>query len=60
LTDSARRHRNNNFDLLMVIVESQDFPVSESIQRGFYSGTQDEIVFGCGEPALQRRSRSRP
>jgi phenylpropionate dioxygenase-like ring-hydroxylating dioxygenase large terminal subunit len=53
ITDSARRHWNNNFDLLMATVENQDFPVSEGIQRGFYSGAQDYIVFGRNEPALQ-------
>jgi len=53
LTDSAKRHWNNNFDLLMATVENQDFPVSEGIQRGFYSGAQDDIVFGRNEPALQ-------
>jgi hypothetical protein len=53
LTDSARRHWNNNFDLLMATVENQDFPVSEGIQRGFYSGAQHDIVFGRNEPALQ-------
>jgi phenylpropionate dioxygenase-like ring-hydroxylating dioxygenase large terminal subunit len=58
LTDSARRHWNNNFDLLMATVESQDFPVSEGIQRGFYSGAQDEIVFGRNEPALQHYHRA--
>jgi hypothetical protein len=58
LTDSARRHWNNNFDLLMATVENQDFPVSEGIQRGFYSGAQEEIVFGRNEPALQHYHRS--
>jgi phenylpropionate dioxygenase-like ring-hydroxylating dioxygenase large terminal subunit len=58
LTDSARRHWNNNFDLLMATVENQDFPVSEGIQRGFYSGAQDDIVFGCNGPALQHYHRS--
>jgi len=53
LTDSARRHWNNNFDLTMATVEKQDFPVSDGIQRGFYSGAQDDIVFGRNEPALQ-------
>lgn len=53
LTDSARRHWDNNFDLLIATVENQDFPVSEGIQRGFYSGAQDAIVFGRNEPALQ-------
>ena len=58
LTDSARRHWDNNFDLLMATVENQDFPVSEDIQRGFYSGAQDEIVFGRNEPALQHYHRA--
>jgi phenylpropionate dioxygenase-like ring-hydroxylating dioxygenase large terminal subunit len=49
LTDSARRHWNNNFDLLMATVENQDFPVSEGIQRGFYSSAQDDIIFGRNE-----------
>jgi hypothetical protein len=57
LSDSARRHWKNNFDLLMATVESQDFPLSEGIQRGFYSGAQDEIVFGRNEPALQHYHR---
>jgi hypothetical protein len=44
--------------LLMATVENQDFPVSEGIQRGFYSGAQDEIVFGRNEPALQHYHRA--
>jgi phenylpropionate dioxygenase-like ring-hydroxylating dioxygenase large terminal subunit len=58
VTDSAKRHWNNNFDLLMATVENQDFPVSEGIQRGFYSGAQNEIVFGRNEPALQHYHRA--
>jgi phenylpropionate dioxygenase-like ring-hydroxylating dioxygenase large terminal subunit len=58
LSDSARRHWNNNFDLIMATVEKQDFPISEGIQRGFYSGAQDEIVFGRNEPALQHCHRA--
>ena len=37
----------------MATVENQDFPVSEGIQRGFYSGAQEDITFGRNEPALQ-------
>ena len=37
----------------MATVEEQDFPVSDGIQRGFYSGAQDDIIFGRNEPALQ-------
>jgi len=58
LTDSARRHWNNNFDLTMATVEEQDFPVSDGIQRGFYSGAQDDIIFGRNEPALQHYHRA--
>jgi len=56
LPDSARRSYSNNFGLLMATVEKQDFPVSNR----FYSGTQDDIVFGRKGPAQQRRSRSHP
>lgn len=52
-SDSARRHWDRNFDLLMATVEHEDFPLSDGIQRGFYSGAQEEIVFGRNEPALQ-------
>jgi phenylpropionate dioxygenase-like ring-hydroxylating dioxygenase large terminal subunit len=52
-SDSARRHWDNNFNLLMVTVETQDFPACEGMQRGFSSGAQDAIVFGRNEPALQ-------
>jgi phenylpropionate dioxygenase-like ring-hydroxylating dioxygenase large terminal subunit len=58
LSDSAKRHWNNNFDLLVATVEEQDFPVCDGIQRGFYSGAQDHIVFGRNEPALQHFHRA--
>jgi phenylpropionate dioxygenase-like ring-hydroxylating dioxygenase large terminal subunit len=57
-TDSARRHWDNNFNLLMDTVEHQDFPTCEGMQRGFLSGAQDAIVFGRNEPALQHYHRS--
>ncbi len=56
--DSARRHWDNNFNLLMATVELQDFPTCEGMQRGFSSGAQDSIVFGRNEPALQHYHRS--
>jgi hypothetical protein len=37
----------------MATVDKEDFPVSEGIQRGFYSGAQDAILFGRNEPSLQ-------
>ena len=57
-SDSAKRHWDNNFNLLMATVEHQDFPTCEGMQRGFLSGAQDAIVFGRNEPALQNFHRS--
>jgi phenylpropionate dioxygenase-like ring-hydroxylating dioxygenase large terminal subunit len=56
-SDSAKRHWDNNFNLLMATVEYQDFPTCEGMQRGFPSGAQDAIVFGRNEPALQHFHR---
>jgi phenylpropionate dioxygenase-like ring-hydroxylating dioxygenase large terminal subunit len=52
-TESAKRHWDRNMELLMATVDKEDFPVSEGIQRGFYSGAQDVTVFGRNEPSLQ-------
>jgi hypothetical protein len=52
-TESARRHWDRNMELLLATVDKEDFPVSEGIQRGFYSGAQDVILFGRNEPSLQ-------
>src|SRR5690606_23728490 len=57
-TDSARRHWDRNFDLLMATVDAEDFPVGERIQQGFYAGAQPHIIFGRNEPALQHFHRS--
>jgi phenylpropionate dioxygenase-like ring-hydroxylating dioxygenase large terminal subunit len=57
-SDSAKRHWDKNFDLLMATVESQDFPTCEGMQRGFLSDAQESIVFGRNEPALQHYHRS--
>ena len=56
-SDSAKRHWDNNFNLLMATVEQQDFPTCEGMQNGFLSGAQDAIVFGRNEPALQHYHR---
>jgi phenylpropionate dioxygenase-like ring-hydroxylating dioxygenase large terminal subunit len=58
VSDSARRHWDNNFSLLMATVEEQDFPTCEGMQKGFYSGAQDAITFGRNEPALQHFHKS--
>jgi len=58
LTESARRHWDRNMDLLMATVEKEDFPLSEGMQRGFYSGAQQEVIFGRNEPSLQHFHKS--
>jgi phenylpropionate dioxygenase-like ring-hydroxylating dioxygenase large terminal subunit len=57
-TESARRHWDRNMELLIATVDQEDFPVSEGIQRGFYSGAQDQILFGRNEPSLQHFHKS--
>jgi phenylpropionate dioxygenase-like ring-hydroxylating dioxygenase large terminal subunit len=57
-TDSARRHWDRNMDLAIAVVEKEDFVVGAGIQRGFYSGAQDHIVFGRNEPGLQHYHRA--
>ena len=58
LTDSARRHWDRNMELLMATVEKEDFPLSEGMQRGFYSGAQRDVIFGRNEPSLQHFHKS--
>jgi len=58
VTESARRHWNKNMDLVVHVVEKEDFPLGEGIQRGFYSGAQQDILFGRNEPGLIHFHRS--
>ncbi|WP_186131189.1 aromatic ring-hydroxylating oxygenase subunit alpha [Burkholderia gladioli] len=51
-TEQARAHWTRNFDLLMDVVEKEDFDLAEQIQRGFHSRMQENITFGRHEPAL--------
>ena len=52
LTEKAKAHWAKNMDLVIRVVETEDFPVGEDIQRGFRSGAQDSIIFGRNEPGL--------
>lgn len=51
-TEKARRHWDRNLELVLHVVENEDFPVGEGIQASFLSGAQTHIVFGRNEPAL--------
>ncbi|WP_133649264.1 aromatic ring-hydroxylating oxygenase subunit alpha [Paraburkholderia flava] len=50
--EPVRAHWTRNMDLLMSVVEREDFELAEDIQRGFRAGTQEFITFGRHEPAL--------
>ena len=52
LTQSAKGHWDRNMDLLMSIVQEEDFPNGERIQQSFYSGAQEHVTYGRNEPAL--------
>ncbi len=51
--DSVRRHWDKNFDIAIATVEKEDFPMSEKLNAGFFTGAQKEVVYGRNEPALQ-------
>ena len=51
-TDKAKQHWDRNLELVLHVVENEDFPVGEGIQVSFGSGAQRHIVFGRNEPAL--------
>jgi len=57
-TESARRHWDKNVDLVLHVVENEDFPVGEGVQNGFYSDAQKHITFGQNEPALAHFHRT--
>ena len=51
-TDKARRHWDNNMDLLMKTVLDEDFPVGKTIQANFHTGAQAHVIYGRNEPAI--------
>ncbi len=52
MTESAVRHWRKNMDLLMKVVDEEDFPLGEKMQVGFHSPAQENVTFGRNEPAL--------
>ncbi|HUI26924.1 MAG TPA: SRPBCC family protein, partial [Candidatus Kryptonia bacterium] len=50
--DSARRHFESNFSVLVRVVEGEDFRIGEQIQRGFYADGHDSVVYGRNEPGV--------
>jgi phenylpropionate dioxygenase-like ring-hydroxylating dioxygenase large terminal subunit len=58
VTESARRHWDANLDLVVHVVENEDFPLGEGVQHGFHTPAQQHIVFGRNEPALAHFHRT--
>jgi phenylpropionate dioxygenase-like ring-hydroxylating dioxygenase large terminal subunit len=52
LTESARRHWDNNMDLACRTVETEDFEMGEGIQRGLASGANTHMTYGRFEAGL--------
>jgi phenylpropionate dioxygenase-like ring-hydroxylating dioxygenase large terminal subunit len=57
LTEKARKHWDKNLELVLHVVENEDFPVGEGIQQGMASQAQDHTVFGRNEPGLSHFHR---
>lgn len=49
---------DKNWKVLMNTVEEEDFRVARTMQAGFSTGSQTEVVFGRNEPALQHFHRT--
>jgi phenylpropionate dioxygenase-like ring-hydroxylating dioxygenase large terminal subunit len=58
VTERARRRLTRAFDLLLGVVDNEDYVMCEQTQRGFRSGAQRHIVFGRNEPGLIHYHRS--
>ena len=52
-TKSEIKHWEKNFQKLKDVVEKEDFPLGENVQKGFYADPKRRLIFGKNEPALQ-------
>jgi phenylpropionate dioxygenase-like ring-hydroxylating dioxygenase large terminal subunit len=57
-SDRARRHFQNNFDLLVDVVEREDFALAARMQRGFHADAGATVVYGRNEPGLAHYHRA--
>lgn len=53
LTEKARQHWDKNMDLVIEVVQEEDFPIGEGVQFALHSGGMQEQIYGRNEPALQ-------
>ena len=52
ISEQEKDHWDKNLELVMHVVENEDFPLGEGIQNGFNSRAQENLTFGTSEPAL--------
>jgi phenylpropionate dioxygenase-like ring-hydroxylating dioxygenase large terminal subunit len=57
-TERARHHFQTNFDLLVQVVEREDFAVTARMQRGFHADAEASVVYGRNEPGLAHYHRT--
>ena len=57
-TKSATQHWDNNFNLAIDVVQAEDFPLGEDVQKGFYADPKRKLIFGKNEPGLQHFHKS--
>ena len=58
ITKSAKQHWDNNFNLAIDVVQAEDFPLGEDVQKGFYADPKRKLIFGKNEPGLQHFHKS--
>ena len=51
-SEKVKQYWKKNLDLVVKVVQEEDFPVGETIQTGFSSRAQSHVTFGTNEPAL--------
>lgn len=52
VTEEAQRRWAKSLDIVVDVIDREDYVMCEQMQRSFRSGAQDEIVFGRNEPSL--------
>ena len=51
-SDEERRRWTKSLDIVVGVIDREDYDMCEQIQRSFRSGAQQELVFGRNEPSL--------
>ena len=51
-TEEVMRRWKKSLDIIIGVIDREDYGMCEQIQRSFRSGAQKEIVFGRNEPSL--------